>query len=129
MEFLRRLGTRLRARRLKIKRTRVVVAAEVEISVTQLVIYETGQGHPPAATLHRLAQVLGTTSSALLGEIDWPDDTEEYYHSFIKLFAEPDIGAVIRYMQDMTTPQRQSLRKVAAALRGDKPVETVETMR
>jgi hypothetical protein len=32
-------------------------------------------------------------------------------------------------MQDMTTPQRQSLRKVAAALRGDKPIETVETMR
>jgi transcriptional regulator with XRE-family HTH domain len=68
MDFLRRLGRRIRARRLHLGRTRKIVAEAAEISVTQLVLYESGQGHPPAFTLHRIARTLGTTSSGLLGD-------------------------------------------------------------
>jgi hypothetical protein len=43
MEALRRLGARMRSRRLHLGRTREMVAKSAEISVTQLVLYESGQ--------------------------------------------------------------------------------------
>lgn len=128
MAFLRKLGTRIRARRLHIGRTRVLVAQSAEISVTQLVLYENGQGHPPAATLHRIAIVLGTSSSALLGE-DIGDETREQFDVLVRIYADPMIGAVTRYMQDMSVEQRKSVQLVAAALASRPPVQKVEVMR
>lgn len=127
MQFLRKLGTRIRARRLHIGRTRVLVAQGAEISVTQLVLYENGQGHPPAATLHRIAIVLGTSSSALLGE-DIGDETREQFDVLVRIYADPFIGAVTRYMQDMSVEQRKSVQLVAAALASRPPVQKVAVM-
>lgn len=130
MAFLRKLGTRMRARRLHLNRTREVVATGAEISVTQLSLYEQGQGHPPAATLHRIAQMLGTSSSALLGEDDFSEDTRQQFDILVRIYADPMIGAVTRYMQDMTVEERKSVQLVAAALAGRlRPVEKVEVMK
>jgi transcriptional regulator with XRE-family HTH domain len=129
MAFLRRLGARIRARRLYVNRTRALIAQGAEISVTQLVLYETGQGHPPAATLHRIATVLGTSSSALLGEDDFSEQTRQQFDVLVKIYADPMIGAVTRYMQDMTVDERKSVQLVAAALAGrPRPVQKVEVM-
>lgn len=128
MSFLRKLGTRIRARRLHVGRTREIVAGQAEISVTQLCLYEKGQGHPPAATLHRIAASLGTSSSALMGETIGEQDKQQF-DLLTKLYADPYIGAVTRYMQDMTVEERQSVRTVASAfVRHAKPLEKVEVM-
>jgi len=94
MEALRCLGAQMRSRRLHLGRTREIVAKSAEISVTQLVLYESGQGHPPAFTLHRIARTLGTTSSALLGETmaENPEQVDE----MMKIYAHPQIGMVLR---------------------------------
>lgn len=129
MAFLRKLGTRIRARRLHLNRTREVVATGAEISVTQLSLYEGGQGHPPAATLHRIATMLGTSSSALLGEDDFSEETRQQFDILVRIYADPMIGAVTRYMQDMTVEERKSVQLVAAALAGrPRPVQKVEVM-
>jgi len=106
-----------------------MVASGAEISVTQLALYESGQGHPPAATLHRIAVVLGMTSSALLGET-MNDDGAEMVNEMMKVYTHPQVGSVIRHMQDMTPQHRQSLMLIASAFASKaKPAETVETMR
>jgi transcriptional regulator with XRE-family HTH domain len=127
MDFLRRLGARMRARRLYLNRTRNIVAHGSEISVAQLAMYECGQGHPPAATLHRIARTLGTSSSALLGENI--SDNDEQFDILVRLYADPMIGAVTRYMQDMTVTERKSLQLIAAAFASrQRPAEKVEVM-
>lgn len=129
MQFLRKLGNRIRARRLHLNRTRNLVANGAEISVTQLALYESGQGHPPAATLHRIAVILGTSSSALLGEDDFSEETKHQFDILVRIYADPMIGAVTRYMQDMTVDERKSVQTVAAAFAARKrPVEKVEVM-
>jgi transcriptional regulator with XRE-family HTH domain len=115
MAFLRKLGTRMRARRLHVGRTRAIVAGQAEISVTQLSLYESGEGHPPAATLHRIAVALGTSSSALLGEDNLSDETRQQFDILVRIYADPMIGAVTRYMQDMTVEERKSVQTIAAA--------------
>src|SRR5258708_11895584 len=120
MEFLRRLGRRIRARRLHLNRTRAIVAQGAEISVTQLVLYESGQGHPPAATLHRIAHVLGTSSSALLGET--MNDNAEQVDEMMKIYAHPQIGVVLRYMQDMSKEDRKTLQLIAVVFGSAHPV-------
>ncbi len=128
MDFLRRLGRRMRARRLFLSRTRNIVANAAEISVTQLAAYEAGQGHPPAATLYRIAQSLGTSTCALLGEE--VSNNSEQFDVLVKLYSDPMIGAVTRYMQDMTVDERKSVQVIAGAIAGQKrPVKTVEVMR
>ena len=130
MAFLRRLGTRIRARRLHVGRTRAIVAGQSEISVTQLSLYEAGEGHPPAATLHRIAVALGTSSSALLGEDNLTDGTREQFDILVKIYADPMIGAVTRYMQDMTVEERKSVQTIAAAFaKRARGPEKVEVMR
>jgi len=113
MDFLRRLGARMRVRRLHLGRTRFVVANGAEISVQQLMKYETGEGHPPAATLHRIARTLGMSTSALLGETE-RDDADQL-DVMIQFHADPCIGAVLRHMQDMTPAARKSVQLIAAA--------------
>jgi transcriptional regulator with XRE-family HTH domain len=127
MELLRRLGRRIRARRKHLKRTRAIVARGAEISIPQLVLYESGQGHPPAFTLHRIARALGTTSSALLGEN--MHDNAEQVDAMMKSYADPSIGAILRYMPDITKEDRKSLQVIAAAFANrSKPLETIEVM-
>jgi transcriptional regulator with XRE-family HTH domain len=116
MEFIRRLGQRIRARRLDLDRTKEIVAKGAEISITQLSLYESGQGHPPAATLHRIARTLGTTSSALLGET--MAENAEQVEEMMKVYAHPQIGTVLRYMQDMSKEDRRSLQLIASAFAG-----------
>jgi transcriptional regulator with XRE-family HTH domain len=128
MEFLRRLGARMRARRLYLGRTQVVVASGVEISVTQLALYESGQGHPPAATLHRIAVMLGTSSSSLLGET--MSDNAEVVDEMMKIHSHPVVASVLRHMQDMTMDDCKSLVVVAAAFASrNKVLDKVEVMR
>jgi transcriptional regulator with XRE-family HTH domain len=110
MQELRHLGARMRARRLHLGRSREIVAQAAEISVTQLVLYESGQGHPPAFTLHRLAMTLGTTTSALLGET--MNENADQVAEMMKIYAHPQIGMVLRYMQDMSKEDRNSLQIV-----------------
>jgi len=124
MEFLRRLGRRMRARRLHLHRTRGMVASGAEISVTQLAQYESGAGHPPAATLHRIARTLGMSSSALLGET--LGDNAEQLDALVKFHADPVIGAVLEHMRDMTAEQRQSLQLIAAAFARKARTQVVE---
>jgi transcriptional regulator with XRE-family HTH domain len=127
MEALRRLGARMRSRRLHLGRSREIVAKSAEISVTQLVLYESGQGHPPAFTLHRLAITLGTTTSALLGETmaENPEQVDE----MMRIFAHPQIGMVLRYTQNMTKEDRKSLQIIAASFANrQRAPETVEVM-
>jgi transcriptional regulator with XRE-family HTH domain len=129
MDFLKRLGRRLRARRLVLNRTRGLVARGAEISTAQLSMYESGLGHPPAATLHRLAVVLGTTSSALLGET-MADLANETFDTMARLYNDPFIGSVTRTMQEMTVAERKSLAVIATAMKNmPKPAERVEPMR
>src|SRR5215467_2854308 len=113
MDFLRRLGRRIRARRLHLGYTRKFVAEGAEISVTQLVLYESGQCHPPAATLHRIARTLETSTSALLGEM--PVDNGEQIDELVQLYTHPVVGAVVRHMQSMSKDDCKSLQIMAAA--------------
>jgi len=125
MEALRRLGARMRSRRLHLGRSRKIVAKSAEISVTQLSLYESGQNHPPAFTLHRLAMTLGTTTSALLAET--MNENAEQVDEMMQIYAHPQIGAVLRYMQDMTGEQRKTLLIIAASFANrSKPAETVD---
>jgi transcriptional regulator with XRE-family HTH domain len=129
MAFLRRLGERMRSRRLYIGKKRGQVATDAEISVTQLSSYESGQGHPPAATLHRIARTLGVSSSALLGEVRYEDDERLAVEAMMKDYADPVIGGVVRHMQHMTVEDRKSLQLIAAGfVRRWQPPEKVEVM-
>jgi transcriptional regulator with XRE-family HTH domain len=128
IEFLRQMGRRIRTRRLHLGRTIVATAKAAEISTGQFKLYESGQGHPPVATLHRIAIALGTTSSKLLGEKehDFPV-TDQVIDDMMKLYGHPTIGAVTRYMQDMAKQDRLTLQVIARALANRrKPVETAE---
>jgi transcriptional regulator with XRE-family HTH domain len=128
-DSLRKLGARIKARRQYLGRTLLLVASSCEISVNQLVMYETGQGHPPAFTLHRIARTLGTTSSALLGEIGMKHDLEAV-DVMMRIHAHPIVGSVVRYMQDMKTEDMRSLNIIAGAFANRyKPLERVEVMR
>ena len=129
MDFLKRLGRRIRARRLHLGRTVIMVARGSEISKTQLAAYESGQGHPPVATLHRIAHVLGSTCSELLGERA-PDGFNEQFDVLTRLYTDPFIGSVTRYMQDMTVEERKSVQTICAAFAARKrPPETVKVMK
>jgi transcriptional regulator with XRE-family HTH domain len=110
------LGRRIRARRLHLGHTRETVARGAEISVTQLVLYESGQGHPPAATLHRIARTLGTSTSALLGET--MAENAEQVDEMMQIYAHPVVGAVLRYMQEMSKQDLRSLQVIASAFAG-----------
>src|ERR1700690_1788319 len=128
-EFLNRLGRRLKARRSYLARTREIVAKGAEISTTQLSMYESGHGHPPAATLHRLAVMLGTTTSELLGE-RMSDDTNEQFDVLTRLYNDPFIGNVTRIMQDMSAADRRTVDTLARAIAGQpKPADKGEIMR
>jgi transcriptional regulator with XRE-family HTH domain len=128
-QFLKRLGLRLRARRIEVDRPAAVVARLVEISVAQLNKYENGVGHAPAATLHRLAITLGTSSSALLGET-MPEAANKSLDAMLKLYADVEIGTVMRHMEDMDRADRMLVKRFAARIaRQPKPPETVEVMR
>jgi transcriptional regulator with XRE-family HTH domain len=116
MKFIRRLGHRIRARRLHLGRTREIVARDAEISVTQLSLYESGQGHPPAATLHRIAVTLETSTSALLGET--MAENAKQVDEMMQIYAHPVVGAVVRYMCNMKKEDRKSLQIIAAAFAG-----------
>ena len=129
MEFLRRLGKRIRARRIHLNRSAAMVARSVEISTTQLFAYEAGQGHPPAGTLHRIAHSLGTTTSQLLGETMY-DTSNEQFDDLVRLYNDPFIGPVTRLMQDMTAQERKTVHVITAALAHQKkPPETVKVMK
>jgi transcriptional regulator with XRE-family HTH domain len=129
MEFLKRLGRRIRTRRIYLSRTQVMVAQAVEISVPQLAMYECGQGHPPAATLHRIATILGISSSALMGETQ-REDGEEMMNELMAVYTHPQVGPVIRHMQDMTPENRQSLMLIAQSFASrNKPLDKVEVMK
>jgi hypothetical protein len=54
-------------------------------------------------------------------------DNAEQVDEMMQVFAHPQIGAVLRYMQDMTVEQRRSLQVIASAFANRaKPAETVE---
>ena len=129
IKFLSRLGRRMRARREHLNRTAGVVAAACEISRAQLFHYEAGLGHPPAATLHRIAMSLGTSSSHLMGET-MDDYQAEEMDVLVKLYADPFIGPVTRWMQEMSVPERRTVHTIIHALaRQPKPPQTIEAMR
>ena len=124
------MGNRMRSRRLQLKRQRGIVAQNAEISVPQLARYEAGEGHPPAATLHRIALALGTSSSALMGETRYEDDEREQVETMMASIADPVFGAVLAHMQNMTDDDRQSLQAVARTFANrPKAPETAEVMR
>lgn len=128
MDFLRRLGARMRARRLHVNRTCRLVASSAQISTAMLAKYESGQGHPPAATLHRIAMALGTSSSVLLGET--VRDNAEQIDMMMKIHAHPIVGSVLRHMQDMTPHDLKSLSVIAGALASrNRVLDKVEVMR
>jgi hypothetical protein len=59
---------------------------------------------------------LGTSTSALLGET--MAENAERVDEMMQIYAHPVVGAVVRYMCDMTKDERQSLRVVASAFAG-----------
>ena len=126
--FLEKLGSRIRARRLYVARTMTYVANECEISVSQLAMYETGGGHPPAATLHRIAMSLGTSSSELMGE-KIKGETLEQLDVLVRLYTDPMIGVVTRHMQDMTVDERRAMSRIAVAIASRAAPETVKVMK
>lgn len=77
-------------------------------------MYESGLGHPPAATLHRIARALGTTSSQLLGET-MADISNETFDELVALYNDPFIGPVTRHMQDMTAGERREILFICGA--------------
>jgi len=110
MTELRTLGREIRARRLHLGRTREAAA----ISIVQLRQCETGQDHPPAFTLHRIASTLGTSTSALLGEETTTENAEQI-REFTQIYSHPVVGAVVRYMCEMKKNDRDAVRIIAAA--------------
>jgi transcriptional regulator with XRE-family HTH domain len=113
MGALRNLGQQIRSRRRHLGHSRETIAQGAGISVTQLTLYESGQGHPPAFTLHRLALALDTSTSTLLGETI--AENAEQVDEMMQIYAHPLVGAVIGYMRDMSKQDRQSLKIIASA--------------
>ena len=72
--------------------------------------------------------VLGTSTSHLLGEtVD--DHQAEEVDRLARLYTDPYIGNVTRYMQDMTVQERKYLQTIAAGFaRRPKPAETATVM-
>jgi transcriptional regulator with XRE-family HTH domain len=128
-DFLRKLGARIRARRLHSGKPRHAVAAELKISPAMLQRYESGDGHPPAYVLHRIALALGTSTSALLAEDN--RGNQEQIDAMMALYADPAVGSVIRYMQGMDKASRGNLQAIAAtfAARSQASMNTAEVMR
>jgi transcriptional regulator with XRE-family HTH domain len=124
---LEKLGNRIRTRRLFVNRTLVYVARESELSTSQLHLYETGVGHPPAWTLHRIAMVLGVSTSELLGE-RITQETLEQFDTLARVYADPFIGSVTRSMQDMDVSERRAMARICASVRSQK-VETAKVMK
>jgi transcriptional regulator with XRE-family HTH domain len=115
MDFLRKIGNRIRSRRLHRGLTQRHVAKQAEIATATYALYENGQGHPPAATLHRIAMALGTNTSKLLGEHE-RHEGNQLFDDLAKLYNHPTIGEVTRSMQDMSPQDRQTLQVIAKAL-------------
>jgi transcriptional regulator with XRE-family HTH domain len=106
-----------------------MVAASCEISVQQLTLYENGNGNPPAATLHRIAFALGTTSSSLMGET-MSDPIRDQFDEFAALYSDPYIGDVTRIMQEMPADTRKQVRFLVGTIaRMPKPPQTAEVMK
>jgi hypothetical protein len=62
----------------------------------------------------------------------WRDDERnvELVYAMIKIYSEPQVGEVIRYMQQMSKSDRLSLQIVARAFAGrHKKADTAEVMR
>jgi len=66
--MLTRLGRRLRARRLHLQLPLIYTAQQMQMTRSMLHAYESGRSEPPVLTLWRMAGVLGTDCSDLLGE-------------------------------------------------------------
>jgi transcriptional regulator with XRE-family HTH domain len=115
-QWIIRLGKRLRIRRQHLGRTRPVMAKAIGISVNMLARYEQGEAHPSAYILHRMAYLLGTTSSNLLGEDSMHASSSDVDEA-VRLLADVHIGAVVRHMRDMPLTDRQSLHAIAATFK------------
>jgi transcriptional regulator with XRE-family HTH domain len=128
-EFLRRLGDRIRVRRLYLGMTRAGLGTKVGVSGQQLERYECGAGHPPAATLHRIAAALGVSSSSLLGETIKEDRADEIAAMHVAL-ADPLLGGVLRNMLRLPMAQRELLHATTVGLLKQLPetVHKVEVM-
>lgn len=127
MAILKRLGARIKTRRKTLGRTREAVATAAEISINQLCQYEEGQSHAPICTWMRIADALGTTAGTLLGEREQGDVYE--LDLLMKLYNDPYIGSVTRYMQDMSVADRKLVQVLIAAMANrPKPPERAETM-
>jgi transcriptional regulator with XRE-family HTH domain len=103
-EALTRLGQRLRARRLFLQLPLRYAAEQMKLSESVLLEYERGRGHPPALTLSRMAKVLGTDTSDLLGERR--KKNREDIERAIALFAEPQIFEVANLMSRLAPNAR-----------------------
>lgn len=115
MEALKLLGQRIRSRRQHLGLAREAVARGADISVTMLGQYEGGNGaHPPAFTLHRIAAVLKTSTSALLGEV--MTENAKQVEEILQVYSHPAVAAVVQSMRGMTKEDRGSLRIIATAL-------------
>jgi transcriptional regulator with XRE-family HTH domain len=115
LEFLKKTGNRIRSRRLHCGMPQREAAKQAGISISTYVNYENGHGHPPAATLHRIAKALGTNSSKLMGEHE-REDVHQVFDDISELYSHPTIGAVTRYMQCMSSQDLLTLQVIAAAL-------------
>lgn len=107
-EALERLGHRLRARRVFLQLPLSHTAEEMQLTKGVLLQYELGRGHPPCLTLLRMAKVLGTTTSMLLIERDWPRGGEDVDRA-VELCADPAIYEVASAMRRMDAANRQAV--------------------
>jgi transcriptional regulator with XRE-family HTH domain len=129
-EQLRRLGDRIRSRRLHLNMTRTDVARHVDVSPQMLERYESGEAHPPAMTLARIATALGTSCSVLLGERDPGDGRTDEIAAMTAAFADVWIGSVVRHMLRLPDDKRQVVNTMASALVRQLPekIDKVEVM-
>ena len=86
----RRIGQKIRARRLELGVSQEKLAAAIGVSFQQVQKYEKGLNRVAAGTLHAIAQELNTTVSEFLPEAERTDDEgfAELRAAYYKLNAE-----------------------------------------
>nr|WP_315054367.1 helix-turn-helix transcriptional regulator [uncultured Brevundimonas sp.] len=96
------LGTRVKARRLAVRVTQAELAQQIGVTFQQVQKYERGQNRISASMLARIAAVLDTTASELMGETFEAGD--------------PDARAVLVAWAKLTPDQRQAMLTLARTI-------------
>lgn len=117
-DLIAAIGSRMRARRHWAGMTLQQVAEKVAVRWQQIQKYESGLCDPPSGTLIRIALALQTTPDGLL--LARPGRPGSDMTDVDALLSDKSIGAIIRRLRAMDSPQRKLAHALVCTIEATK---------